>query len=54
MRAQPVRAQVYSCYNPHWRGEKLGSSVTEWTDRDNHLSKPEHEGLGSKGNQMWV
>ena len=28
VRAQPVTAQAYSYYNPHWRGETLGDSVT--------------------------
>ena len=27
VRAQPVTSEVYSYYNPHWRGETLGSSV---------------------------
>ena len=28
VRAQPVTSQVYSYYNPDWRGETLGQSVT--------------------------
>ena len=28
VRAQPVTSQVYSYYNPEWRGETLGQSVT--------------------------
>ena len=28
VKAQPVASQVYSYYNPHWRGETLGQSVT--------------------------
>ena len=28
VKAQPVTSQVYSYYNPHWRGETLGESVT--------------------------
>ncbi len=28
VRAQPVTSQVYSYYNPNWRGETLGQSVT--------------------------
>ena len=28
VRAQPVTSQVYSYYNPQWRGEVLGESVT--------------------------
>ena len=28
VKAQPVASQVYSYYNPHWRGETLGRSVT--------------------------
>ena len=27
VKAQPVTSQVYSYYNPHWRGETLGQSV---------------------------
>ena len=28
VKAQPVASRVYSYYNPHWRGETLGRSVT--------------------------
>lgn len=28
VKAQPVTSQVYSYYNPQWRGETLGQSVT--------------------------
>ena len=28
VRAQPVTSQVYSYYNPEWRAETLGQSVT--------------------------
>ena len=28
VKAQPVTSQVYSYYNPHWRGETLGAGVT--------------------------
>ena len=28
VKARPVASQVYSYYNPHWRGEVLGQSVT--------------------------
>ena len=28
VRTQPVTSQVYSYYNPQWRGETLGKSVT--------------------------
>ena len=28
VKAQPVISQVYSYYNPHWRGETLGAGVT--------------------------
>ena len=32
VRAQPVASQVYSYYNPQWRGETLGRSVTVTSD----------------------